>query len=316
MGAGKSKPKGLEPLPPGEIPLGWDLAGKFTPTQTLGEGGFGRTYLGYEKAETWPKVIIKEFIFKSQDPQAAAAAATGFREEAKKLEQLGAHPQIPTCHGYFEVNEKLFLVLECIDGHDLSKEVLEQGKKSSEDDIWNILVQTLNVLAFVHDKSNPAGGIIHRDIKPANIMRQTDGLIVLIDFGAVKEVKALRSEQGRVDTLCTPGYGAPEVAQNLTYFASDIYSLGATMIYLMTNIEPYTMPHPIGVHYRQMMTWQPSDELWSVVGQMVNPNPAERYKDAQEVLESIRRKFERKGQVSPTVTYNPKARFYPESHQA
>lgn len=152
----------------------------FSPRDVIGQGGYGKTYIGTDTqaaSESAAKVVVKEF-----SPQHAGAGRNlseadkdMFRKEANQLQLLGDHPKIPKLLGYFETATSLFLVQELVHGSDLNKLVHARGV-FGEPSVWKLMVQVLFVLKYCHDSRNPAGGVVHRDIKPSNIMkRASDG---------------------------------------------------------------------------------------------------------------------------------------------
>lgn len=186
---------------------GKTLRNRYKIIEFLGSGGFGDTYL----AEDWdlpglPQCVVKHLKPKYAEPAVLPIAKSLFNREAGVLYLLGnEHDQIPQLFAHFEENGEFYLVQEFVDGHDLSKE-LYPGKQLSEAEVVKLLREILEVLVVVH-KLN----IIHRDIKPQNLMRRgKDGKIVLIYFGAVKEISTLIvNAQGQTSwtvPIGTPGY--------------------------------------------------------------------------------------------------------------
>ncbi|MEN9255285.1 MAG: serine/threonine-protein kinase, partial [Gloeomargarita sp. SZTDM-1c_bins_89] len=167
------------------------LAGRYHILKPLGSGGFGQTFL----AEDWflpgrPWCVVKQLQPQSTNPQVLEVARRLFNREAEVLYQLGSTvSRIPRLLAHFEQDNEFYLVQEFIEGHDLSQE-LTPGKKYPETWVKQFLLDVLEVLSQVHQRN-----IIHRDLKPANLMRRrSDGRIVLIDFGAVKEVGTLMAD--------------------------------------------------------------------------------------------------------------------------
>jgi len=186
----------------------------------LGSGGFGDTYLAEDiDLPRHPKCVVKQLKPKDTSSQVLPIAKSLFEREADYLYKLGnSHSQIPTLFAHFEENGEFFLVQEFVDGYSLPQEI-PVGHKLSESDTITLLLDILEVLAFVHQHN-----VIHRDIKLANLMRRRqDGKIVLIDFGAVKDVGALGTDsQG--NTSVTVSIGSPG------YMPSEQRSLSATNI--------------------------------------------------------------------------------------
>jgi serine/threonine protein kinase len=200
--------------------------------QLLGEGGFGRTYEAIDTDRMDDPGVIKQFFPQVQGTAALEKATELFKQEAKRLYELGEHPQIPRLIAYFEQDKRLYLVQELIKGQTLLAELQQQGT-FSEEKIWQLLADLLPVLKVVHER-----GVIHRDIKPENIMRRRkDGKLMLIDFGVSKQVTATLLGQAGT-TVGTHGYAPMEQMRGQVYPASDLYSLGVTCIRLMTQCLP------------------------------------------------------------------------------
>lgn len=213
------------------------------------EGGFGRTYLAedIDKLNEW--CVVKQFAPKVQETRALKKAVALFQDEAKQLQKLGEHQQIPALLAYFEQDNYLFLVQQYIDGDNLSQE-LHKEVKYTEGQILEFLLDLLPVLQFIHQQ-----GVIHRDIKPHNIIRRrSDGRLVLIDFGCSKHVTT--TMQTQIGTaIGSHGYTAIEQMQEgKAYPASDLFSLGVTCFHLLTGIGPSTLWMQQG--YSWVTTWR------------------------------------------------------------
>ena len=210
------------------------LRNRYRVVKPLGSGGFGRTYQAEDIDCMNAACVVKQFSPSSEikaDPTILKKAEELFNQEAERLFQLGEHPQVPRLLAYFEQDYSLYLVQELIDGHDLRRELVEQGA-FSEQKIQQLLNDLLPILKIVHEH-----GVIHRDIKPENIMRRRkDGKLVLIDFGVSKQVTGTSLGQGT--TVGTPGYAPIEQLRGQAFPASDLYSLGVTCISLLTNCLP------------------------------------------------------------------------------
>merc|ERR1712086_500917 len=130
-------------------------------------------------------------------------------------------------------------------------------------------------------------GVIHRDIKPQNIMRRnSDKEFILIDFGAAKSVGGLNPVQQQT-AIGTPGYQAPEISQGQVYFGSDLFSLGATMVWLLARVEPSQMQGG-STNWRSYVRTPVSPMMASVLDGLLKFNPAERFQDAAGVIQFIR----------------------------
>ena len=160
------------------------LNNRYQIVATLGRGGFGETFLATDThMPSARKCVIKLLKPLVEDPEVPQWLKERFQREAAILEDLGEnHPQIPRLYAYFTEKNNFYLVQEWVEGFTLTQKHEQQGNFSSEQ-IQDLLIGLLPVLAFIHERR-----IIHRDIKPDNIiLRNSDGKPVLIDFGILKE---------------------------------------------------------------------------------------------------------------------------------
>ena len=223
---------GYKALKAGEL-----LNGRFYIIRELGNGGFATTYLASDKQSSKEfRCVVKQLQPRYNSPSVWASAKERLATEAMVLQWLGKQPQIPEFIGHFEENKQFYLVLEFIEGEEFEHEVHRQilGETQAID----FLVDILGILKSVHQQ-----GIIHRDIKPSNLIRRKqDGRMILIDFGAVKEIgtMAFDTSKQRVQTqiIGTPGYMPPEQNNGKPIYSSDIYALGKTVIFGMTAKSP------------------------------------------------------------------------------
>ncbi len=220
-------------------------------------------------------------------------AIDSFKKEAETLFELGKHPQIPDLLAFFEQENRLYLVQECINGHDLFKE-LSQKNYFSEAEINQFLFSLLPVLHFVHQRK-----IIHRDIKPENIICRQDGVLILVDFGVSKQLTS--SITTRIGTTTgTLGYAPPEQLRGRVYPASDLYALGITAIRLLTGCVPTQQNNAVVDEIYDSLemewTWQAYLEQQ---GREISPNLAQilvklthekvklRYQTAEDILQEL-----------------------------
>ncbi|MDZ4872358.1 MAG: Serine/threonine-protein kinase PknD [Chroococcidiopsis cubana SAG 39.79] len=266
------------------------LNNRYQTIKLLGAGGFGETFLA---ADTYlpsrRPCVVKQLKPVANDLQLYQIIQDRFQREAATLEALSAgSDQIPKLYAYFSENGQFYLIQEWIEGETLTKKVTSEGVLS-EASVWKILVSLLKVLHYVHSK-----GIIYRDIKPDNIiLRQPDCQPVMIDFGAVKETMATAiAAQGRsiyTMVLGTPGFMAPEQAVGRPIYASDIYSLGMTAIYLLTGKLPQELevdPHTERVIWQQYAA-NVSPSLAAVLNKAVEYQPRDRYSTAIKMLNDL-----------------------------
>lgn len=160
------------------------IANRYKIVRELGEGNFGKTYMAKDLHKpNHPLCVVKQFKPLQSEHGTFRTALRLFNQEAAILQQLGSHPDIPNLDAFFEENNNLYLVQEYIDGNVLSEEIII-GQPWQEEEIIKLLKQILIPLKYVHEKN-----IVHRDLKPDNLMRRAEnGHIVLIDFGAVKQI--------------------------------------------------------------------------------------------------------------------------------
>ncbi|PSB54636.1 serine/threonine protein kinase, partial [filamentous cyanobacterium CCP1] len=204
--------------------------------KVLGKGAFGQTFLARDmKRPGHPYCVIKQLHYFSNNPKAIEHARRLFKKEAEILEKLGHHEQIPTLLADLEDGQEFYLVEQFVPGQSLASEI-GAGMPWTEEQVIQLLAEVLNVLAFVHSQ-----GVIHRDLKPGNLMRrESDGKIILIDFGAVKELGTQIAQGQNAPTIAigTPGYMAFEQFNGQPQFNSDIYALGVTAIQALLGLAP------------------------------------------------------------------------------
>ncbi|MCU0542859.1 MAG: serine/threonine protein kinase [Oscillatoriaceae cyanobacterium Prado104] len=143
------------------------LKNRYRPIQLIGAGTFGRTFLAVDEDRLQTRCAIKQFLPQVTGIAELKKATALFKQEAQRLCDLGQHPQIPTLLASFEQDKHLYLVEELIEGNNLLQELQQHGS-FSEEQIWELLVNLLPVLQFVHEQQ-----VIHRDVKPENILRRT-----------------------------------------------------------------------------------------------------------------------------------------------
>jgi WD40 repeat protein/tRNA A-37 threonylcarbamoyl transferase component Bud32 len=250
------------------------------------EGGFGRTYLSEDKDKLNEHCVIKQLAPKFQGTWSQKKATELFAEEAKRLQELGEHPQIPTLIAYFEQDYCLYLVQQFVNGQNLLKE-LQRRKTYKPGQIQSILLDLLPILKFIHDR-----GVIHRDIKPENIIRcHGDGRLSLIDFGSSKQLTArVKSKIGT--SIGSHGYSPLEqIRDGKAYPASDLFGLGATCFHLLSGISPFQlwMEHGYGwvTNWRQYLRSPLSAELDFVLDKLLQKDLQQRYQSADQVLSDL-----------------------------
>ncbi|MEG4799037.1 bifunctional serine/threonine-protein kinase/ABC transporter substrate-binding protein [Microcoleus sp. ARI1-B5] len=278
-------------LNPGDI-----LRDRYQIIDTLGEGGFATTYRAnvLDSPENSPCVVKEIRSPQSNDPGLLEEAQQRFQREVAALRRLGHHSRIPEYYESFlpsQENRNFYLVQEYIEGNPLSQE-LASGPQWTEEKTIAFLRDLLEILSFVHQNR-----VIHRDLKPSNLIRKRSGKIVLIDFGAVKEISSLEiteSGQTRTRTIHTPGYAPPEQMHGNPQFCSDIYAAGIIAIQAVIGLRPAIdlLLHPQGyIVWHYSTPYRPiakiSHQLETVLNKMVSYDFARRYQSAVEVLQDL-----------------------------
>jgi tetratricopeptide (TPR) repeat protein len=259
------------------------INGRYHIIQRLGGGGLGETYLAEDQWREGNngnnRCVVKQLKPDVINPITLRL----FEKEALVLCQLGSHDQIPQLIAHFQWQQQFYLVQEFVEGHDLSEEI-KPGKPLSEAEIVNLLLDTLEVLKFVHEKN-----VIHRDIKPANIMRRKDGKLVLIDFGGVKLVKTNTGSTVLTPVVGTPGYLPVEQFNNNAQLSSDVYAVGMLAIQALTGLQPLQIPRePRTFQLLWRNKTRVDDRLADVLDKMVQFQYTERYESAGEALHAIK----------------------------
>jgi formylglycine-generating enzyme required for sulfatase activity len=262
------------------------LKERYQALKLIGQGGFGKTFLAVDLDKpSQPHCVIKQFFPQGQENGALGKAAELFKEEAKRLDDLGNHNQIPELLAYFIADDqRQYLVQEYVEGENLAQELANQGV-FNEAKIRALLADLLPVLDFIHSHQ-----VVHRDIKPENIIRrQSDQKLVLVDFGAAKAVNPQnRSVTGTI--IGSAEYVAPEQMAGKAINSSDLYSLGVTCLHLLTGISPFEL-FDQGEHewcWRDyLVNNSVSNGLGTVLEKMVILGIKKRYQSSGEVLTDL-----------------------------
>ncbi|MEO1295658.1 MAG: serine/threonine-protein kinase [Cyanobacteria bacterium J06636_16] len=266
------------------------LRDRYRALRALGRGGFGATFLARDESlPGHPPCVIKQLRPSAEAPQVLEMARELFQREAKILGKIGNHPQLPRLLDYFETNKEFFLVQEFINGKTLQQEV-KRGGPFSEAGVKQFLSEALPLVKYVHESK-----VIHRDIKPANLIRRDeDKKLVLIDFGAVKDKvnpnQAENSDQTALTAYAvgTPGYAPPEQMAMRPVYASDLYAVGVTCIYLLTGKSPKDLdydPNTGEMLWRDLV--QVSDHFAGVLHKMLEISVRHRYQDVESILRDL-----------------------------
>jgi serine/threonine-protein kinase len=261
--------------------VGSGLKDRFHILKRIASGGFGETFLAQDTHNMNNPCVVKRLLTQS-DPSVQKL----FDLEAKKLYNL-KHEGIPKLIAYFEDGGQFYLVQDFVDGHTLNQEI-NSTTKWTESQVIDFLLEALEILAYVHSQ-----GSIHRDLKPDNMMRRhADRKLVMIDFGAVREVRqtpsnmAIGAASFAQTVIGTKGYMPAEQAHGEPQFASDVYAIGCIAIYALTGVSPENFEKDnYEIRWRHLV--QVSNRLGGIIDKMVRYDVRYRYMNADKVLTDL-----------------------------
>lgn len=257
------------------------FVGPYQILRTLGKGGMGTTYLAWDKNRTVKNAPLLQVLKEMNADMARISKARElFEREARILKSL-EHPGIPKYYDFFVENNRKYLVMELIHGHNLEQFVYQRGATDYERTIkW--MIQVCDILDYLHHLNPP---LVHRDIKPANlILRNLDSRLMLLDFGAVKELgTALETRIG------VEGYSAPEQYRGKPCPQSDIYGIGTTTIFLLTGKTPmqYYRYHNNKFEFDLASIPNMPSDLAKVIDIACQQEPSDRYQTAIELSQAL-----------------------------
>ena len=235
-----------EPMVAHRLPARFLLEGRYLIVRTLGEGGFGITYLAWDALQC-EQVAVKEYfpagsaeraprsaqvVYTKDSRPAANRGLSRFTDEARILAELRDLPGIVSVRDFFSANDTAYIVMEYLDGVSLKKYVTRKGGKLPLADILGIMRPVMESLIPVHEK-----GLIHRDISPDNILITKHGEVKLIDFGAAQQGSA---GDKNAAVVLTQGFAPEEQyrARGEQGSWTDVYALGATIYFCITGRIP------------------------------------------------------------------------------
>ncbi|MDE7231292.1 MAG: protein kinase [Oscillospiraceae bacterium] len=297
-------------LAPGSV-----LLGKYIVGRIMGKGGFGVTYLAYD-VTMGRKVAIKEFF-----PYGVALRATGtttvsvssmdnadafklgaekFYNEAKLVAKFNGNPNIVGVYEFFYENDTVYFAMEYLKGHTLKEHIQEHGPLNASQALF-IAQNVSNALMAAHSSN-----VLHRDISPDNIIICDNGDVKLIDFGAARQVVAEHSQSFSV--ILKPGFAPLEQYQKKGNQGpwTDIYSLGATIYYALTeDIPEDPMSRLDNDEEYSSNKYNINPELWRVISRSTQLKIDDRYGDI----------FQLKNDLS-TITIDPVPLVAPNEQSA
>lgn len=259
--------------------MNYKVADRYQITETLGKGGMGTTYAALDEKGSNLVALKKVTLKEVKDWKTLQL----FEREARVLQSL-SHPSIPQYFDYFEIDtdedREFYLVRELIEGVSLAEYV--RLKILTESEIIELALSILDILIYLHSFSPP---IIHRDIKPENLICKSNGNICLVDFGAVQNV--LRNKKSFVSTFVgTLGYMPPEQLRGNVVVASDLYSLGCTLLFSLSKKPPYEFPvSRLKIDFRSLL--DTSNEFADWLDKLIEPAIEDRCSSAIEAKNKL-----------------------------
>ncbi|MGH2414832.1 MAG: serine/threonine protein kinase, partial [Microcystaceae cyanobacterium] len=246
----------------------------------LGRGGMGITYLAWDKTgATIGKPML--LVLKEMNANIAqiAKARELFEREARIMKSLN-HSGIPQYYDFFVENGKKYLAMELIHGYNLEQWVYQQGTVLPRQAIeW--MIQICEILDYLHSLKPP---LVHRDVKPANLMlRSLDRRIMLLDFGAVKEIGTPPGTR-----IGAEGYSSPEQSRGKPCPQSDLYAIGPTLIFLLTAENPLKYCRwGTGFNFDVSSLTIITPQLRQVIEKTCQPKWRDRYQTAQALSQAL-----------------------------
>ena len=260
-----------------------ELTQRYRKLSVLGEGNSGTTYLA-ERTKDRVQVALKECSLRACRDWKMLDL---FEREVALLKQLD-HPAIPRYVDSFicesEGDRHYYLAQTIANGKSLA-DWIESGWRATEADVIDIAQQLLSILIYLQSLETP---VIHRDIKPNNIIRDEQGKIALVDFGAVGHVYQNTFMRGST-VVGTFGYMAPEQFRGKVFPATDLYGVGATLLFLLTRRSPAELStHQLAVDFRSKVNISSNFANW--LEQLLNPDLEIRFSTAQQALTALNRR--------------------------
>ena len=273
----------LEPSRDHQLSAGVSLQERYLIQGMLGIGGMSAVYRARDLH--FPNVVklvaVKEMVNRAIDPIVRNTIVRNFEREANLLASLD-HRAIPRIYDYFSINDRSYLVLEYIHGHDMEMVINNSPDFLLEERIVRWAVELCDVLSYLHDHKPDT--IVFRDMKPSNVMINQQDHVVLVDFGIAKPF-----ESGQKGTMIgTEGYSPPEQYRGEATPLADIYALGATLHHALTRHDP-RLEAPFSFNERPVRQMNPSVStvIESVVTTALQYNPEDRYQSANEMKEAL-----------------------------
>lgn len=266
-----------------------DSLGKYKIQRELGRGAMGVVYRGFDPFIE-REVAIKTLRADAVDAKEKAVLLERFQKEAKAAGRMN-HPNIVQIYEYGEDADQVYIAMEIVQGVEL-RDYLEEGSKFSMESIVSMMQELLEALGFAHKH-----GVVHRDIKPGNIVVLPDGHIKIMDFGIARLESSTLTQAGTI--LGTPSYMSPEQFMGQRVDGrSDLFSAGVILYELLTGEKAFPGNAFSTIMHKVLKEDPPppselnvlvTREFDQVVKKALGKRPSERFQNAAEFSESLRR---------------------------
>jgi len=257
--------------------LGTVLQGRYRIVDVLGRGGFGAVYRCEDLRLPGKHWALKELV--CPEPGLVKEARRNFEREAHMLSAL-RHRSLPVIVDYFSEGDSTYLVMEEVEGRTLAQ-VIDDDGPASEGEALRWALEIARVLDYLHSQDPP---VIFRDLKPENVMVTEDRHLKLIDFGLARHFDPGKHRD--TEAIGSVGYAPPEIWEDAgqTDARSDVYSLGATMYFVLTGRPPSPV---YGTH--RLAPYRPDlgKELEALVLRCMEPEPEARFSNAAEFIREL-----------------------------
>lgn len=253
------------------------LQGRYEILHVLGQGGMGTVFMARDLRLKGRSCVVKKLrddFYREEDRQKAEAF---FEREMQVLSDL-QHRNIVQILDFFCEGYDYYLVMEYVQGNNLHYMLHEerQGEPFTENTVIDWAIQVCDVLSYLHSQTPP---VIYRDLKPSNIMIDVKGEVKLVDFGIARPYE----EKGEHTHVVSAGYSPPEQYWGQADPRSDIYSLGATMHFLLSGRDP----DALHVCSPQSINPEVSDYTDQLVRKATSQELTERFQSIEEFMEAL-----------------------------
>ncbi len=269
----------------GLLPTQYLLANRYAVVRKIAQGGQSAVYLALDTYQHDAERAIKEMSESQLEKDKRQQAINDFIREAHILQSL-SHPSLAQVFDLFVEENKYYLVMEFVPGHNLEDELVQYRREALDWEdvtVWGMALA--DTLTYLHSRTPP---IIYRDLKPANVMLLPDGSVKLIDFGIARRLHPMRMQ----DTmqLGTDGYAPLDQYSSRSEPRSDVYALGASLYHLLTGRVPEAAPMRMAGHVlkpiRELNPRTP-EPVERIILKALSLQPQDRFRSAQEMREGL-----------------------------